>query len=84
MANDTGKITGAINQAGVNLTEAMRAEASNINSAISNNANTIANKVNPSLNAIKDGVVLNEDIAAAEDLIVEELNGLESCWTLPC
>ena len=76
MANDTGKITGAINQAGVNLTEAMRAEASNINSAISNNANTIANKVNPSLNAIKDGVVLNEDIAAAEDLIVEELNGL--------
>ena len=78
MANDTGKITGAINQAGVNLTEAMRAEASNINSAISNNANTIANKVNPSLNAIKDGVVLNEDIAAAEDLIVEELNGLGS------
>ena len=76
MANDTGKITGAINQAGVNLTEAMRAEASNINSAISNNANTIANKVNPNLNAIKDGVVLNEDIAAAEDLIVEELNGL--------
>lgn len=76
MANDTGKITGAINQAGVNLTEAMRTEASNINSAISNNANTIANKVNPSLNAIKDGVVLNEDIAAAEDLIVEELNGL--------
>lgn len=76
MANDTGKITGAINQAGVSLTEAMRAEASNINSAISNNANTIANKVNPSLNAIKDGVVLNEDIAAAEDLIVEELNGL--------
>ena len=78
MANDTGKITGAINQAGVNLTEAIRAEASNINSAISNNANTIANKVNPSLNAIKDGVVLNEDIAAAEDLIVEELNGLGS------
>lgn len=78
MANDTGKITGAINQAGVNLTEAMRAEVSNINSAISNNANTIANKVNPSLNAIKDGVVLNEDIAAAEDLIVEELNGLGS------
>ena len=78
MANDTGKITGAINQAGVNLTEAMRTEASNINSAISNNANTIANKVNPSLNAIKDGVVLNEDIAAAEDLIVEELNGLGS------
>ena len=78
MANDTGKITGAINQAGVNLTEAMRAEASNINSAISNNANTIANKVNPNLNAIKDGVVLNEDIAAAEDLIVEELNGLGS------
>lgn len=78
MANDTGKITGAINQAGVSLTEAMRAEASNINSAISNNANTIANKVNPSLNAIKDGVVLNEDIAAAEDLIVEELNGLGS------
>ena len=78
MANDTGKITGAINQAGVNLTEAMRAEASNINSAISNNANTIANRVNPSLNAIKDGVVLNEDIAAAEDLIVEELNGLGS------
>ena len=78
MANDTGKITGAINQAGVNLTEAMRVEASNINSAISNNANTIANKVNPSLNAIKDGVVLNEDIAAAEDLIVEELNGLGS------
>ena len=78
MANDTGKITGAINQAGVNLTEAMRAEASNINSAISNNANTIASKVNPSLNAIKDGVVLNEDIAAAEDLIVEELNGLGS------
>lgn len=76
MANDTGKITGAINQAGVNLTEAIRAEASNINSAISNNANTIANKVNPNLNAIKDGVVLNEDIAAAEDLIVEELNGL--------
>ena len=78
MANDTGKITGAINQAGVNLTEAMRAEASKTNSAISNNANTIANKVNPSLNAIKDGVVLNEDIAAAEDLIVEELNGLGS------
>ena len=78
MANDTGKITGAINQAGVNLTEAIRAEASNINSAISNNANTIANRVNPSLNAIKDGVVLNEDIAAAEDLIVEELNGLGS------
>lgn len=78
MANDTGKITGAINQAGVNLTEAIRSEASNINSAISNNANTIANKVNPSLNAIKDGVVLNEDIAAAEDLIVEELNGLGS------
>ncbi len=76
MANDTGKITGAINQAGVNLTEAIRTEASNINSAISNNANTIANRVNPSLNAIKDGVVLNEDIAAAEDLIVEELNGL--------
>ena len=76
MANDTGKITGAINQAGVNLTEAIRAEASKTNSAISNNANTIANKVNPSLNAIKDGVVLNEDIAAAEDLIVEELNGL--------
>lgn len=78
MANDTGKITGAINQAGVNLTEAMRTEASNINSAISNNANTIANRVNPSLNAIKDGVVLNEDIAAAEDLIVEELNELGS------
>ena len=76
MANDTGKITGAINQAGVNLTEAIRAEASKTNSAISNNANTIANRVNPSLNAIKDGVVLNEDIAAAEDLIVEELNGL--------
>lgn len=76
MANDTGKITGAINQAGVNLTEAMRAEASKTNSAISNNANTIANKVNPSLTAIKDGVALNEDIAAAEDLIVEELNGL--------
>ena len=78
MVNDTGKITGAINQAGVNLTEAIRAEASKTNSAISNNANTIANKVNPSLNAIKDGVVLNEDIAAAEDLIVEELNGLGS------
>ena len=78
MANDTGKITGAINQAGVNLTEAIRAEASKTNSAISNNANTIANRVNPSLNAIKDGVVLNEDIAAAEDLIVEELNGLGS------
>lgn len=76
MANDTGKITGAINQTGVNLTEAMRAEASKTNSAISNNANTIANKVNPSLTAIKDGVALNEDIAAAEDLIVEELNGL--------
>lgn len=78
MANDTGKITGAINQAGVNLTEVIRAESSNLNSAISNNANTVANKVNPSLNAIKDGVVLNEDIAAAEDLIVEELNGLGS------
>lgn len=76
MANDTGKITGAINQAGVNLTEAMRTEASKTNSAISNNANTIANKVNPNLTAIKDGVALNEDIAAAEDLIVEELNGL--------